>query len=123
MSREEVYVVNLTMQTMTYRTILDCRMQNYEQAVMRFSGVVKELSRVLADVFSDIDFYNQEMELINPEAVSASLQEIMTAQENKDYVLFADLLELQLIPFIQSLQEAIRTYDGSEVDEEVWEKI
>ncbi|MCM1157840.1 MAG: DUF115 domain-containing protein [Bacteroidales bacterium] len=76
---------------------------------------------VLEAVFADIGFYNQEMEIVNPEGISVALQSMMKAQETGDYVLLGDLLELQLIPFIQSLQEAIRAYEGVEVNTLAWD--
>ncbi len=54
--------------------------------------------------------------------LSRILQEIFLAQKNKDYVLQADLLELQLRRYFIQLQEDIIFSDGFSYDETVFEK-
>lgn len=122
MTRQEIYTYNIRIQNQANWVITACRIQNYDQVVRRFGLLVEQLLMpVLEAVFADIGFYNQEIEIVNPEGISAALQSIMEAQETKDYVLLGDLLELQLIPFIQSLQEAIRAYEGVEVSTLAWD--
>ena len=120
MNRKETYQKNIWIQTLICRIIHDCQVQNYDKAVRNFGYVTTELSKVLGEVLGETDFYNQEMEIVNVEEVNVFLQEIMAAQENNDYVLLADLLELRVLPFLRSLQEAIRIYDVVEIDENIW---
>lgn len=121
MTRYQIYNKNIQLQYMANIIVTACHVQNYDRAVRTFRNLTTVLMSVLEAVFADIEFYNQEMELVNPQGISASLQDIMTAQENADYVLLADLLELQLLPFLQSLQEAIRTYDADSTSPSAWE--
>ena len=122
MTRQQIYCTNTLLQGIAFSIIRACHVQNYDKVVRTFTDLTNNLMSVLDAVFSDLSFYNQEMELVNPEGVSASLQDILVAQENKDYVLLADLLELQLVPFLQSVQEAIRTYDVASIEPSVWER-
>ncbi len=122
MTRKQIYDTNVQLQSYIDSIVYACHTQNYDKVVREFTNLTHHFSLVLEAVFSDLDFYNQEMELVNPEGVSLSLQDILQAQENQDYVLLADLLELQLLPFLQSLQEAIRTYDVACVTPDVWEQ-
>lgn len=121
MTRQEIYNKSTRLQYWIHQVITACHNQNYDRAVRVFQMLTTALMQVLDAVFADMEFYNQEMEVVNPQGISASLQDIMNAQTCKDYVLLADLLELQLRPFVGSLQEAIRNYEGVGVDTDVWE--
>lgn len=120
MTRQEVYHTNIRLQTVTHDIICACHVQNYDRVVRLFTQLTGSLMQVLEAVFADLNFYNREGDVVYPDGVTASLQDIMMAQENQDYVLLGDLLELQLLPFLQSLQEKIRQYEPSGVEEAVW---
>lgn len=120
MTREQVYNTNIQLQYIINKIIYACRVQNYDVVVRSFTTLTGNLMPVLGAVFSDIAYYNQEIEIVNPNQISNALQDMLLAQENKDYVLLADLLELRLLPFLQSLQEVIRSYDGLGTDLNVW---
>lgn len=120
MTKQKIYQNSTRIQYLVHRIMDACRIQNYDRVVRTFTDMTSLLMPLLDAVLSDVSYYNQEMEMVSPEGISTSLQDILMAQENKDYVLLADLLELQLIPFLQTLQEVIRTYDGVGVDNDVW---
>lgn len=120
MTREQIYNTNIQLQYIINKIINACRVQNYDVVVRSFTTLTGNLMPVLEAVFSDISYYNQEIEIVNPNQISNALQDMLLAQENKDYVLLADLLELRLLPFLQSLQEVIRSYDGLGTDLNVW---
>lgn len=122
MTRQEIYSTNVRLQSIIEYIVYACHTQNYDKVVRTFTDLTADLMQVLNAVLSDADFYNQEMLIVNPEGINASLQDILVAQENKDYVLLADLLELQLVPFLQSLQEAIRAYDVESASPTAWER-
>ena len=121
MTKQNIYQNSTRIQYLVHRIVASCRVQNYDVVVRTFTAMTELLMPLLDAVFSDITYYNQEMDVVNPEGVSASLQDILMAQENRDYVLLGDLLELQLVPFLQSLQEVVRAYDGVGVDPVIWE--
>lgn len=122
MTRQQIYSTNVQLQSMAHQIIYFCHTQNYDRVVRTFTDLVSNLMVVLDSVFTDITFYNQEIEIVSPEGINASLQDILNAQENKDYVLLADLLELQLVPFLQSLQDAVRCYDKVSTNPGSWER-
>ncbi|MCI8509157.1 MAG: motility associated factor glycosyltransferase family protein [Lachnospiraceae bacterium] len=120
MTRQQIYTTSTQLQYHIREAIYACHTQNHDRVVRILATVINVLVQRLEEVFADISYYNQEIELVNLEAINLSLQDILAAQENKDYVLLADLLELRLVPFLQSLQEAIRSYDGVDTDSEIW---
>lgn len=121
MTRQEIYNKGIQIQYWIHQVITTCHNQNYDRAVRIFRTLTTALMQVLDAVFADMAFYNQEVEVVNPQGIATALQDITNAQEGKDYVLLADLLELQLKPFVGSLQEVIRNYEGVGVDAAVWE--
>lgn len=122
MTRQQMYNRNVQLQRIIYIIINACQVQNYDRVLRYFTIFTKNFMEILESVLADLAYYNQEIELVNVEGVTASLQSILAAQESKDYILLADLLELQMIPFLQSLQEAIRTYDGVGTEDEIWNR-
>ena len=120
MEKQQIFKTNIQLQYIINKIITACRIQNYDYVVRNFTNLTGSLMPVLEAVFSDISYYNQEVEIVNPNQISSALQDMLMAQENKDYVLLADLLELRLLPFLQSLQEVIRSYDGLRTDLDIW---
>lgn len=120
LTRQQIYQTNAVLQSTIHQIISACHVQNYDKAIRSFTDMNGNLMLVLEAGFSDLSFYNQETEVVNPDGVSMALNDMLTAQECGDYVLFADLLELQLVPFLQSIQEAIRTYDVASAEPDCW---
>ncbi len=120
MTRQQIYITSTQLQYHIREAVYTCRTQNYDRVIRIFTTVINVLMQMLEAVFADLSYYNQEIELVSMEGINLSLQDILAAQENKDYILLADLLELRLVPFLQSLQEAIRSYDGADTDLEIW---
>lgn len=120
MTRQQIYTTSTQLQYHIREAIHACHVQNHDRVVRILATVINVLVQMLETVFADLSYYNQEIELVSMEGINLSLQDILCAQEHKDYVLLADLLELRLVPFLQSLQEAIRSYDGVDTDPEIW---
>ncbi|MDE5864577.1 MAG: DUF115 domain-containing protein [Lachnospiraceae bacterium] len=121
MTRRQIYHTNVMLQSIIDKIIYYCQIQNYDQVVRTFTMLTDNLMRVLEAVFADISYYNQEIDMVNPEEITLALQDILAAQTGGDYVLLADLLELRLHPFLQTLQEVIRSYDPEVSAPDVWE--
>lgn len=80
MTKQQIYNTNVLLQSITENIIYYCHTQNYDKVVRTFTTLTNNLRRVLEAVFADLDFYNQEMELVNPEGINDSLQGILAAQ-------------------------------------------
>ncbi len=96
-------------------TVKSFRRQNLHAAL----GTMKELTQGLMTIVQS--FMNEE-ELqayeLNKEHFTVLLSGVMNAQENEDYVLIADLLELQIIPWLQQVQELLIANATFGMDEE-----
>ncbi|WP_167956037.1 motility associated factor glycosyltransferase family protein [Anaerosporobacter faecicola] len=82
-------------------TTMLLRQQNYDRGLRTYQNIITLMERFLQN-------YNQiEEQTLTQEALIEILSSSLKAQEWKDYILLADLLELQLRPFIIQLLEWI----------------
>lgn len=100
-------------------TVQQFRRQNLHAAL----GTMNQLTQGLVEIVQS--FMNQpELQAfeLDMENFTVLLSGVMNAQENEDYVLIADLLELQIIPWLQQVQELMIGNATFEVDEVQVEK-
>lgn len=83
------------------------RIQNYREGLRRLDDLTKKLIIFL----STIEEIKEELISVgyqfNQENLITILSGIMNTQNMQDYVLLADLLELQLNPYLQQIQEIL----------------
>lgn len=88
-----------------------CKAYMYEQNFHAGLGALKGLSVHLAEL-SQLLLVNTETlaqagYVINMDEYAGILSGILSAQECHDYILVADLLELQLVPFLYEIQQSL----------------
>ncbi|MDO5154445.1 MAG: DUF115 domain-containing protein [Eubacteriales bacterium] len=89
------------------RTTQYLRQQNYHAGLGSLNDSVSQFMNVMklvgeeTDVLAELGFQLMEDEVVG------MLQGLMQAQEQEDYVLVSDLLELQIKPFLLQLQEIL----------------
>lgn len=81
------------------------RSQDYFHAMKRTAYVMDRLSEVIPVYIKWKDVINGEGLLFAEEVLLSSMQEILDAQQRKDYVWMADLFALRLLPMIRQIQE------------------
>ena len=86
------------------------RKQNFNRGDRLFPSWIQNFSVLIGICFEEKAYLNQFEEVINEKEISAALKEIMSAQEQKDYVLLADFLEMKVIPLLVSIQEILRMH-------------
>ncbi len=79
------------------------REQQYEKALGLVANSIDQVRFVIESIIMDRDYFN----LVSTESLLEMLSGILEAKKNKDFVLLADLLELQLISFLVGVQELI----------------
>lgn len=95
------------------------RIQNYHRGLREFqlfSSAFQQLIQLLVNSQQLLDGYDVDFDY-----VLTMLQGIMQAQESKDYILTADLLELQIKPFLLGIQEWLIGQFEIRPDENIWE--
>ena len=79
------------------------REQEYEKALVLVANSVDGIKYTIEAIIQDREYFN----LVNTESMLEMLSGILNAKKNSDFVLLADLLELQLINFLLGVQELI----------------
>lgn len=95
------------------------RIQNYHKGLREFqlfSSAFQQLIQILVNSQQQLDGYGFDFDY-----VLTMLQEIIQAQEAKDYILTADLLELQVKPFLLGIQEWLLAQFDVCPEEKIWE--
>lgn len=92
------------------------REQEYEKALNLTADNIELVRAVIEAIISDREYFN----LVSTDEVLKMLTGILEAKKNRDYVLLADLLELQLISFLIGVQELIIGKEEMIYDEELY---
>ncbi len=116
-SMKQTFQLNIDIINYSYKTINCLRKQNYYKGMQYSSKAIDTIMKNLNNLMADQDYFNQQYDLFNIAYVNQMLGSLMDAQENKDYVLVADLYDLQLIPFLIRIQEYIVSKEDFTFDE------
>lgn len=97
---KKIFNINKELISITTSTIEACRIQRFFSAT-RF---ISDLTGRLGDFFQSLD--------VSPlgsyiDHISQILEGIISAQENEDYVLLADIMEINLLPCLNTIQQTI----------------
>ncbi len=98
------------------KAIFNFREQQCDKALGYIVHSFDEVRMIIEAIITDREYFN----LVDTESMLEMLTGIMEAKMNKDYVLLADLLELQLINFLIGVQELIITKEEMVFDEELY---
>ncbi|MBO4903568.1 MAG: motility associated factor glycosyltransferase family protein [Lachnospiraceae bacterium] len=101
--------------------ILLFRMQNFNRADRMFSKWTGTYGQAISDLFAGKEELNAATEngliLIDEGVILSELQGLMNAMEQKDYVLMSDLMQLQILPFLEAVQNELRELILREAEE------
>lgn len=108
MSLMELYESNKILTLLSEEIISFSRKQNFNKASRLFSEWISKTS----DLAQNLVEYKADMDPDGAQCYEnqliLNLKEILTAQENQDYILLADLMELNYLPFIYGIQDITR---------------
>lgn len=108
--------------TLANQVITYFRKQNYSAALRNLQVLSEHLMYLINSLIqSDALLQSCGYKLDGAHMVSI-LSMITNAQESQDYILLADLLELQLIPFLLEIQEVLIGSGEFEVEEAIWQQ-
>ncbi|MGN0507559.1 MAG: hypothetical protein ACI4FZ_13455 [Lachnospiraceae bacterium] len=110
---------NIELLEITDKAILYFREQKLAEALEYMPQVSEKMRYVIDGIISDKEYF----ELVSTESLMEMLEGILEAGRNMDYVLLADLLELQLSTLLCNVQELImKKEDFPAFSEELYEK-
>lgn len=117
MNGKNIFQKNIEAIDLANTMILLFRKQNFNRGDRLFPTWIQSFSALVGTFFTEKKYFNAYGTLIEEAAISDMLKELMRAQEQKDYVLLADLLELRVLPLFYSLQDVIRTQENLRMQE------
>ncbi len=113
-SIREIFKLNTKLLGEMDKAVRYFREQQCDKALELIAYSIDEVRLCIEAIISNGEYFN----LVNTESILEMLTGILGAQKNKDYVLLADLLELQLINFLIGVQELIIGKEELEFDEQ-----
>ena len=119
-SVKDLYKKNIQLLSYTNKLIYYFRNQNHDYALRLTSDVITLFTSYLEVLNEYQSYFNEDYVTYNMDAVMGIFNGILKAQENKDYILLADLYELQIIPLLTKLQEILIGKEGVTLIEDTY---
>lgn len=110
---KELYFTNFILITNLKRIVVWVREQNYDSAMSKYRTYQPYLQKAITSLIEYTEYWNMPYVIAEETTILMLLQQIIDAQEKKDYLLLADLLELQLLPILQNMQNNMREKEQS----------
>lgn len=98
-----IFESNIKLLGETSKVVLCFREQRYDKALTILADSIDLIKDVIEKIIADQAYFN----LVATESLFEMLGGILEAKKNKDFIMLADLLELQLINFLIGVQELI----------------
>jgi len=109
-----IFEHNILLLGETDKAVFYFRQQQYDKALGIVANFIDQIKYVVEAIITDRDYFN----LVATEAVLEMLSKILDAKKNRDFILLADLLELQLLSFLCGVQELIISKEEILFDED-----
>ncbi len=100
---KNIFIDNIKLIGLIDKAIYYLRVQEYEPAFDIVSETAESITTVAEAIIKNREYFS----LVSTDSVAEMIQGILDAKRKKDYVLLADLFEMQLQNFICSVQELI----------------
>lgn len=81
------------------------RRQNYDRGIRIFQALLSRIQKIIETVIENMQEMQSDGIQIDVGYIMQMLRDVLNAQEEKDYILLADLLELTIVPFCIGLQQ------------------
>lgn len=103
-----IYENNILIINTALKIVNNIRIQNYDKAVRLLTALVSYLTKSAEDIFTNLDFYNQNGVIVTQENFVKYLKDITDAQEKKDFIHLADMLETEIVPTYMAMQDMLK---------------
>ena len=94
------------------------REQQYDKALTIVAETIDQINYIVEKIITDRNYFN----LVSTESLIEMLTGILKAKKNKDYILLADLYEMQLVNFLCSVQQLIVNKEEFVYEQESYEE-
>lgn len=100
------------------KTIQYMRIQNYHAGLRHMAVLSQKLMGITSEILENAEELQTLGWVVEQEGMVTILSGLMNAQEVADYILLADLLELQLKPYLLQIQEVLVSYIDTTKEQE-----
>lgn len=115
---QRIFIRNSKILNYSDKTIIYFRQQNYDRGLYFSTKTIDIIIEVIEDIITNSYYFNEDSSVVDINHINQMLSGILEAQDNLDYIMLADLYELQLIPFILCLQDVIMNKEPLEYNKE-----
>lgn len=119
---KKIFYNNLDLLSLIDKTVTCFRRQNFYQGLFLFRKILDRMMDAVQELTVLQDYFNQTSELVNIHILNQMLGDLLEAQNTNDYILMADLLEIQWNSYLISLQEFIIAKEELILDNELFQK-
>jgi hypothetical protein len=113
-----IFNKNIDLLGLADKAIYYFREQQYDIALAVVAETIDKIKYIVEAIITDRQYFN----LVSTESLMEMLNGILEAKRNRDYILLADLYELQLVNFLCSVQELIISKEEFGYDEEQYQE-
>ncbi|RDY31259.1 motility associated factor glycosyltransferase family protein [Lachnotalea glycerini] len=106
---KEIYNNNKYMISTIKKSVYGFRRQNFDMGLRQLSNIIQVFTETIAQVISCKAYFNENIFTVDEKDIMNVLCNLTNAQDNREFILIPDLLELQLMPLIISWQEVIQS--------------
>lgn len=121
-SIEHILKINIDIIYYSSQVISYIRRQNFNKALNYSAKANNSIMIILEDILINQPYFNNNSTLVDINFIKSIISGLLQAQEDKDYILLADLYEMQLIPFFLKLQENIVSNEDIAFNENLYNK-
>lgn len=115
---ENIFNKNIDLLNYSCKTVLYFRLQNFKRGMTYAIKTIDGMVSIIECLHKNQSYFNQNTILTDSDSINHMLYELLNAQEKSDYILLADLFEMQLNPYLVSLQEVIISKEDISLEDE-----
>lgn len=110
---KNIFERNIYLLDQSDKAVYYFRIQRYDIALRIIADTIGILKETIAAIISDREYFNQ----VSPDSVLEMLSAILDAYKKENYILLADLFEMQMVSFLCRIQELIASREEIGFDE------
>lgn len=100
---QSIFNMNIKLIGLMHKAVIHFRRSEYDKALSIIADSMGNINIITDAIIKDREYFN----LVSTDSVVEMLQGIVNSQKDKDYILLADLIELQIIMLLCNVQEMI----------------
>ena len=113
-SIKHIFELNIRLLGDADKSVYYFRQQQYDKALGIVTNSLDKIEVVVEAIITDREYFHT----LSTDRVLGMLSGLLEAKKNKDYILFADILELQLMSFLYQVQELILSKENMSFDKD-----